>query len=336
MMRRTEEADVNRCHTPGRRKALRVALPLPAVAAVLGLLTANAMAAVARTVVTFDRAAGQTPESVAITPDGTAYVSLAFASQIRRITPRGSQATLTMPTAGGITVGVAIDAHHDNDLDVAVRSPDPAAAGIWRIPRVGFDHPTRTAALPTTSFPNGITFDADGNLYIADSDLGRIWRLARGWSQAIVWAQGPLLSPTGESFQGFVLPGANGLKIRGKTLYVSNTSTQNIIAIPIDREGTAGSMTVRFSRVQADDFAFAVNGDLYATENPLNRLVRITPSSVVTTVATASDGLENPSDVAFDPRPGHRRDLFITNSAYFGTHPSLQQCPTGTVGQCHP
>jgi hypothetical protein len=92
----------------------------------------------------------------------------------------------------------------------------------------------------------------------------------------------------------------------------------------------------RFSSVPADDFAFAVNGDLCATENPLNRLVRITPSGAVTTVATARDGLDNPSDVAFDPRPGHRRDLLITNSAYFGTHPSLQQFPTGTVGKCHP
>ena len=324
---------MNRCRTSRGRTLLRVAAPLGAIVVGLGLLTGNAMAAALLTLLTFDRAAGQTPESVAITTDGTAYVSLAFAGQIRRITPNGSQATLTMPTAGGITVGVAIDAHHDNDLDVAVRSADPNAAGIWRVPRVGFDRPTRIAALPTVSFPNGVTFDADGNLYVADSDLGRIWRLARGASQATVWAQGPLLSPTGESFQGFELPGANGLKIRGKTLYVSNTSTQTIIAIPIRRDGTAGSMAVRFSGVQIDDFAFAVNGDLYATENPPSRLVRITPCGVVSTVATATDGLENPSDVAFDPRPAHRRDLLVTNSAYFGTNPSLQEFPTGRVGQ---
>jgi len=266
------------------------------------------MAAAVLTLLTFDRAAGQTPESVAITTDGTAYVSLAFAGQIRRITPNGSQATLTMPTAGGITVGVAIDAHHDNDLDVAVRSADPNAAGIWRVPRVGFDRPTRIAALPTVSFPNGVTFDADGNLYVADSDLGRIWRLARGSSQATVWAQGPLLSPTGESFQGFELPGANGLKIRSETLYVSNTSTRTIIAIPIRRDGTSGSMAVRFSGVQIDDFAFAVNGDLYATENPPSRLVRITPCGVVST--------SQPQQTASKTRP---------------TSPSIRVPPTGGI-----
>jgi sugar lactone lactonase YvrE len=306
---------------------------LSAVAAALCLLTATAAAVAVRTLVSFDRAAGQTPESVAIARDGTAYISLAFASQIRRITPSGGQTTLSMATEGGITVGLAIDTHHDDDLDVAVRSADPAAAGIWRIRRADFDHPTRIAALPTASFPNGLTFDTDGNLYIADSDLGRIWRLARGAAQPTAWAAGSLLAPTGETFQGFVLPGANGLKIRGHTLYVSNTATQNILTIPIRRDGTAGPTAIRVRGVQADDFAFAANGDVYVTENPRSQLVRITPDGDITPLATSTDGLDNPSAVAFDPRPDHRRDLFITNSAYFGTHPSLQKIRTDTVGQ---
>ncbi len=308
-------------------------LRLSALVLVLCAFTTDAAAATVKTLVSFDRTAGQTPESVAIAGDGTIYVSLAFASQIRRITPTGSQATLVMPTAGGITVGIAIDTHHDNDLIVAVRSADPAAAGIWRVPRIGFNRPMRIAALPTDSFPNGVTFDAHGNLYIADSDLGRIWRLARGGSQATVWAQGALLAPTGDSFQGFRLPGANGLKIRGRTLCVSNTARQEILAVPIQRDDRAGPMAIRFSGVQADDFAFAANGDLYVTENPLSRLIRITPSDARTTVATAADGLDNPSDVAFDPRPDRRRNLLITNSAYFGSHPSLQQIRTDTVGR---
>ena len=118
-------------------------------AAALGLLSAVAVAYGPRTVVAFDSAAKQTPENLAIADDGTIYVSLAFASEIRRIAPDGVQTTLTMPTLGGITVGVAIDRHHGGDLDVAVRSPDAAAAGIWRVPRGRFAHPTRIAALPT-------------------------------------------------------------------------------------------------------------------------------------------------------------------------------------------
>jgi sugar lactone lactonase YvrE len=302
-------------------------------ASLLLVLAAGAAAAALQTVVAFDPGTGQTPENLAIAPDGTIYVSLAFASEIRRIAPDGSQATLTMPTSGGITVGVAIDRHHDGDLDVAVRSLDPAAAGIWRVPRSTFSDPTRIAALPSGSFPNGIAFDSAGNLYVADSSLGVIWRIARGSSQAAVWSESPLLDPTGASFMGFPLPGANGIKIRDDVVYVSNTATQNILTIPILGDGDAGIIAVRFTGIQADDFAFAANGDLYITENPLSTLIRVTPGGDMNFVATHTDGLDNPSAVAFDPTPHRRKDLYITNSAYFGTHPSLQLTATGDVGQ---
>jgi sugar lactone lactonase YvrE len=313
---------------------IRLPAALVAVAAIVFVaLTASASAATLRTVLAFNPAAGQTPENLAIDRDGTVYVSLAFASEIRRFSSDGGQTSLVLPTMGGITVGVAIDRHHDGDLDVAVRSPDPAAAGIWRVPRTSFADPVRIAALPTSSFPNGITFDAEGNLYVADSTLGVIWRIARGSSQATVWSESPLLDPTGASFMGFSLPGANGIKIRGDVVYVSNTATQNILSIPILGDGDAGTPAIRFAGIQADDFAFAANGDLYIAENPLSRLIRVTPDGETTTLATQADGLDNPSAVAFDPRPHHRTDLYITNAAYFGTHPSLEVTTADTVGQ---
>jgi sugar lactone lactonase YvrE len=311
----------------------RLPARLACAAIVLLVFATDAAAAPLQTVIAFDPAAHETPENLAIAQDGTIYVSLAFASEIRRIAPDGSQTTLTIPTLGGITVGVAIDRHHDGDLDVAVRSPDPAAAGIWRVPRASFADPTRIAALPTSSFPNGITFDSAGNLYVADSNLGRIWRIAPGSSQATVWSESPLLAPSGASFMNFPLPGANGIKIRGDVVYISNTATQNILAIPIRRNGDSGKIAIRFTGIQADDFAFAANGDLYITENPISRLVRVSPEGDITTLVTQASGLENPSAVAFDPRPHRRSDLYITNSAYFGTHPTLELTTSDTIGQ---
>ena len=193
----------NRPHRPARRSVVRFALPLIAAAVLPLVITATAAAVEAQTLVSFDRAAGQTPESVAVVSDGTAYVSLSFASEIYRITPAGQQSTLDIPTAGGITVGLAIDSRDTNFLYVAVRSADPAAAGVWRIPRDRFDDPARVVPLPTDSFPNGMTFDERSNLYIADSDLGRIWRVAPGAAKATVWAAGALLAPTGERLPGF-------------------------------------------------------------------------------------------------------------------------------------
>ena len=297
------------------------------------ILSAAAQASTAvRSVVAFDASAKQTPENLAIADDGTIYVSLAFAGQIRRIDPHGRQATLTVPTHGGITVGVAIDRHHGGDLDVAVRSSDVAAAGIWRVSRKTFARPRRIAPLPTTSFPNGITFDSSGNLYIADSALGEIWRLASGAGRPAVWCRDKRLAPTGASFMNFPLPGANGIKIWHDEVYVSNTSTQNILAIPIERSGRAGKLAVRLRGIQADDFAFAANGDLYVALNPLSKLIRVTANGARKTLATRADGLQNTSAVAFDPRRGRRHDLFVTNSAYFGNMPSLQELATTTVG----
>jgi sugar lactone lactonase YvrE len=328
----TKESNVTMIEPPRFKLKLRLARHRPlAVVACLLAVTSSALAASLRTLIAFDPAAKQTPENVAIANDGTVYVSLSFASQIRRISANGQQTSLAIPTSGGITTGLAIDRRH-GALYVGVRSADPAAAGIWRIPTARFSHPMRIAPLPAKSFANGITFDSAGNLYIADSDLGRIWRLAQGSSRATLWAQSHLLAPTGASYKNFPLPGANGIKLRAHVLYVTNTATSSVLAIPIRHDGRAGKITVRFHGIQGDDFAFAANGDMYITENPLSKLLRVTPTGRVFTVATAGDGLQNPSAVAFDPRPGHRTHLFITNSAYFGTQPSLQELTTKTVG----
>ena len=305
---------------------------LAASAAAVFLLSTVALAARLNTVIAFNPAAKQTPENIAIADDGTIYVSLSFASQIRRISPNGRQETLTMPTRGGITTGLAIDRHHGDDLDVGVRSPNPAAAGIWRISRSRFAQPTRIAPLPVSSFANGITFDTAGNLYVADSNLARIWRIRRGKSRATIWAQNKLLAPTGAAYKNFPLPGANGIKVRSAVIYITNTATETLLSIPIRHDGSTGKITIRHRGIQADDFAFAANGNMYITENPLSRLIELTPTGRVIPIATSADGLQNPSAVAFDPRRRHRTHLYITNSAYFGTPPTLQELTTPTTG----
>ena len=57
------------------------------------VLAAGAAAAPLQTSVAFNPAAQETPENLAIARDGTIYVSLAFASEIDRITPAGSRAS---------------------------------------------------------------------------------------------------------------------------------------------------------------------------------------------------------------------------------------------------
>ena len=78
--------------------------------------------------------------------------------------------------------------------------------------------------------PNVLTFDKDGNVYISDSFQGIIWRTDRHGHNLTQWAAGDPLKPNG------VPPfGANGLAFnkKGDTLFVANTSTDQIIKIPV-------------------------------------------------------------------------------------------------------
>ena len=298
---------------------------------------ARGLAARIATLVRFDFAAHETPENLAIGSDGSIYASLAYASQVRRIAPDGTQARVALPTGGGIVVGVAVD-RRAQALDVAVRSARPEAAGIWQIALAGFGGarvPRRLAALPVASFPNGISFDARGALYVADSSLGRIWRVLPGARRATVWSADPLLRANGTAFRGFPFPGANGVHPWHGALYVSNTARGTIVRIPLRPDGSAGRAAVRFAGVQAvDDFTFDARGTVYVAANAANELLRLAPDGGRAVVATrARDGLDNPSAVAFGVG-AHRTDLYIANAAYFSPapRPSVQRLHVGTPG----
>jgi streptogramin lyase len=308
-------------------------LSLTAAIAVGAVMTATASATIGplTPVTTFNAMLGQTPENLAVGPDGTVYVSLANASEIVRIPPSGPATYLPIPSGGGITVGIAL-VPGGQAVDVAVRSADASDAGIWQVPLSTFADPQRIAGLPTAAFPNGITFDRRGNLYIADSSLGVIWRLPPRSSTPEVWSSDALLAPAGGSFDGFPLPGANGIKVFRGMVYVSNTSSSEMLRVPIQPNGAAGTVTVWLTGVSVDDFAFALSGDIYAASNPASQLLMITPTGATTVVASGPDGLANTSATLFDPAPGHRTTLYVTNSAYFGGTPSLQEINVGEVG----
>ena len=321
-----------------RSRAVRSLALLPCLLASMFTHPAlHAAATPVQTVARFNFAAHQTPENLAIAPDGTIYVSLAYAHQICRITPSGARTYALLPTHGGITVGVALD-ERAGALDVAVRSTDPAAAGIWQIDLAGFGAAGsrhRRAALPVKSFPNGLSFDARGALYIADSALGRVWRLLPGAHQVMVWSTDPLLAPNGTAFRGFPFPGANGVHAWHGAVYVSNTSTGSIVRIPILPDGSAGPAAVRYNGVKwVDDFTFDARGNLYAAEIAANELRRVSADGRQVVLATKPrDGLDNPSAVAFGVGV-HDTELYITNAAYFSAQPrpSLQRLHIGITG----
>lgn len=276
-----------------------------------------------QTIALFDPTKLETPESIAFDAAGDAFVSLALTGEIRRIAPDGSTSTFAVLPLGappltfcgsffaGLT-GITIDRH--DTLYASLASCDPSSRGIWKISPTGQAH--RIGALPMTALPNGIVHH-HGNVYAADTSMGVLWRVADTGGVPEVWASGSDLAQTDPS-----LPGPNGLKLFEGEMYVSNPSQGTILAIAVGGDGSAGAHRVHATGAFCDDFAFDGEGSLYCGTDPFDTLLRISPDGEITTLLTASDGLDGPTAVAFGRRGDHD-ELYITNAAYpFFPHPA--------------
>jgi hypothetical protein len=270
-----------------------------------------------RILIHYDAAAGEQPENILAEPDGHLIVTLDFVCQIVRLTPDGAQevlATLPAPPDGGAGVPVTHTALAtglvrvgDGTIHVGYVAGDARFTGIWRLEA---DAPLRrVTALPADSFPNGMALDErSGALYIADSIRGAIWRAPVSGGDAEVWAAGPELAP-------LTILGANGLKVHGGYVYVSNSDHKTLLRYPIGRDGAADPAQTVASGHALDDFTFVDGTDVVAAAlNLENEVALIRPDGSFQIVLTAADGLQTPSAALV--RPGR---IYVLSSAHF-TH----------------
>jgi sugar lactone lactonase YvrE len=293
--------------------------------AIVGGGTPSAIAAEVplETVATFDAHAQEYPEGVGLDGSGNIYVSLANTGEIRRIASDGAQSTVArIHVAGGYVLGLAVAP--DGAIYVAVPATPQKDFGLWRIVN---GTASRVARLDPQGFPNDVAIDATGNVYVSDSALGAVWKVAPTGAAAI-WIQDPLLTGDRTAF-GF---GANGLELRDGALFVNNTSTGSIVRVPIQADGTAGSGEVFFqdpALIGADGLAFDVSGNAYVTTDGLqNTLVKVFAEGTVQTLATATDGLDYPASIAFGPGDD-ASSLYIANVGAAFRTPSVMRAVVG-------
>lgn len=127
-----------------------------------------------------------------------------------------------------------------------------------------------TAPRTAWAAPNGMTFDKKGNIYLADSFQGTVWRTGPTGGTATPWVKSDLLI----SHTIHIL-GANGLAFdRNETaLFVGNTGDDTIVRVPVVN-GEPGNPEVFIQGVNGPDGMFVDEEDrLWVVANSSDEIV---------------------------------------------------------------
>ena len=262
---------------------------------------------------TYNADAGENPEGLAVDKHGSAYLSMPFIGDLRRIDLDGSEHLVTkLPTGNGFgPLGLAVDA--PGNIYAGVVTFDAATQGVYRVTPEG--DAERLPGSEAIGFANGLAFGDRGELYVTDSSGGAVWRIPRG-GEAELWIADPLI--TGDNSGPLPVPiGANGVAFRHGIVYVTNTELGSVVAIPVSKDGSAGEASVLVQDPLlggADGIALDVHGGLYVAVIAQSHILHISADGAdIEVLADADDGLDYASSVAFGTSHGGRTTLYAVN-----------------------
>jgi sugar lactone lactonase YvrE len=310
---------------------------------VLAPLTADS-APILTTIVSFDPAVGDLPESLTIGADGSFYLSMSTAT-IKRVAPNHTVSTFaTLPvTPGAFATGLKFGPDGYLYAGSGAFSPSPSGAFIWRISPAGVV--TQYAALDPNGFPNDLAFDDHGNLFVTDPFLGLVWKIDHHTHAASIWLADPLLAGnpahpalTLHSF------GVDGIAFDEdkRSLYFGNVDFGEILKVDVECDGSAGDLEVFAGDAKllgVDGIAFDKKGTLYAAINGQDSIAAVDEHGHVSTVVTGAP-LDSPSSLVFGNHGNDKKTLYVSNFAVlraFGVkpgpaQPSLVSLPVKTAG----
>lgn len=150
---------------------------------------------------------------------------------------------------------------------------------------------SQIAALPDEPFLNGIAEIGAGVYVMAGSGTGTIWSYDSKTGATGVWLRSDTLAgPPG-------LPGINGIRRSGNTVYFTNTGGALIGTVAINPDQTAGDLTVLHQGVLLDDFAVSKDGTIYGATHIFDSILKITPNGERTLIAGPEQGVQGSTSV---------------------------------------
>ena len=227
------------------------------------------------------------PEGLAFDGDGSLWAGGEL-GQIYRIDSQGRVKTVV--TLGGFNLGLTFserqELHVCNFKLGALIKIDRSGKLLRSWDRVG-SYRLRT--------PNFAVFDCGGNLYFSDSGE---WHADDGFLF--------VLRPNGKIEQlidGLSFPNGLSLSFDEKTLFVVQSTKDNVLAVPLQSPGKVGRPRVYARGLHSvpDGAALDAAGNLYVTCYASHNVYRVSPSGKVTLFAEDREGtvLASPTNIAF-------------------------------------
>jgi sugar lactone lactonase YvrE len=264
----------------------------------------------------YNAAIGELPEGVAVAPNGDLYVTLAGTGELRRIDAHTGvgESFAQLDVGGGFMLGMAF---RGDDLYVALASFVPETSGIWRI----YEDGSAARVVDIQGFPNDLTFDKAGNMYVTESISGSIYKVAHNSTTPQLWLQDSrFLGDINVSPVPFPI-GINGITYDDNTnsVIIANSQVPAIIEIK-DHCGQPGSVSIIAAGEHlrgADGVALDREGDIYVGSNFNSTLLEVDRRHGTTRlVADASDGLVFPSTVAFGRHGNDKKSVYVANFGF--------------------
>lgn len=242
-----------------------------------------------------------------IAPDGTVSTLAGSAQQTGYTDGTGSVARFFLPRSLAVNAnGIVYVADFQNDV-IRMITPGGTVTTLAGSPRI-FGSSDGIGSAARFNYPFGVAADAFGNVYVADTNNCTIRKISSGGSVTTLAGSPSPGSNDGTGTESrFDLPLGTAVDANGN-VYIADTSNQTIRKIApggvvTTFAGSAGNSgnsdgtgsTARFNA--PNGLAVDSTGNIYVADTLNNSVRMITPTGVVTTLAT---GFNFPTAVALD------------------------------------
>ncbi|HEY1738698.1 MAG TPA: fibronectin type III domain-containing protein [Acidimicrobiia bacterium] len=259
------------------------------------------------------------PNNLAVDSSGNIYIADTNNNRIRKVTPAGVVTTLAGNGTAGYVNGSGSSAEFNAPNGIAIDSSGNVYVGdtnnndIRKVTSSGTTSlfagsSSQTAGSTdgsnaTFNQPNGLAFDASGNLYVADANNNKIRKITSGGTTSTFAGSGTAgyVNATGTSAQ---FNGPQGVAIDSSgNVYVADTNNNRVrkitsagvvtLAAGSGTVGTADGLSAAAQLNQPKGVAVDPGGTLYIADSA-NSLIRMVNSSgYVSTVAGSGNATES-------------------------------------------